>query len=155
MAPTTPLAAAVAGLGLLLAALASWGLVREVPQFWDPCQEWGIGGSDGSGSGSYTARPTDECPGVTGTSETKSGAALRLAAVFGVTIVAGALAVAAGWRKGWGLALAASVLMAAETVLLFWGLSIAFVLAALASVLFLVAALRWRRRPAATVSQPL
>lgn len=151
MAPTTILAAIVAAAGLLLAGFAVWGLWQEVPQFWDPCYEWGAGGGgDGSGTHSYSMQLTPDCPRRGATSETKAQAALRLGLVQGVTFVAGGLALAAGWRRGAGLTLAAGLLMAGEAVVLFFGLSIAFVVALAAAILLLAAAARWRRKPAAS-----
>jgi hypothetical protein len=146
MAPTTALAASVAVAGIVLAGLAAWGLALELPDFWDPCHDWGVGGGK---SGSYEVGFTPDCPTRReGSSETKAGAAIRLALVHGVTILAGAAAIVAGWRRQAVLALAAGLAMAGETVVLFLGLSIAFPVALATAVLFLVAGLRWRRAPA-------
>jgi hypothetical protein len=139
--PRTVLGACVAGVGLLLAGFAVWGLWQEAPMFWDPCQEWGI-----RSGGSHAIRPGDPCQRWSGTSETKAQAVLRLALVQGVILLAGGLAVAAGWRAAAGPALAAGLLMAGEGVVLFLGISAAFLPAVASAVLFLVAAARWRRR---------
>ncbi|MHB1262185.1 MAG: hypothetical protein ACYC2H_10785 [Thermoplasmatota archaeon] len=141
MAPTTPLAATVVASGVTLGFLAAWGLAIEVPDFWDPCMTWGMRSGD-------SLSPDDSCPSRSGASETRLEAAFRLVAVDGTGLATAVLAVWGGWVRGWKMTLAASVLMIAETVLLFFGLSFAFALTLGAGALFLVAALRWRGLPA-------
>lgn len=151
--PRTALGAAVAAVGLVLAGLAAWGLWMEVPHFWDPCYDWGVGGR---GSGSYEVGFTQECPDRReGTSETKLGAAVRLTLVHGVGLAAGGLAVVGGWRRRPLPVLVAGLLMAGETVILFLGISAAIALTLPAAVLFLTTWARWRATPPPAPSQPL
>jgi hypothetical protein len=145
----------VLAVAVLLAGLGVVGLALELPSFWDPCMSWGIGGS-GNGTHSMTLSPGDECPSASGTSETRTGAAVRLALVDGTAIVAAALAATGAWRRKAIPTAIAAFLMAGETVLLFFGLSIAFVVSLAAAILFAVAAARWRHRGgAATASDGL
>lgn len=147
--PRGPLAIAVLGVAVAFAGLAAWLIAQELPDFWDPCMGWGEAGD----SGPIIVSPDDECPTRSGTSETKLQAAGRLAAVDGSTIVASVLAGVAAWRRlAWPAAVAA-VLMTGVTVLLFFGLSIAFPLTLAVAVLYAVAAGRWRRPAPATVPE--
>jgi hypothetical protein len=69
-----------------------------------------------------------------------------MAAVFGVALAASVLAGIGAWRGSSRPMLVAAALFFAETVLLFFGLSIAFPLTLAVAILFLVAGLRWRSR---------
>jgi hypothetical protein len=131
----------VLGAAVAIAALAVVGLGREVPGFWDPCRTWGM-----RSGGSLELTPGDPCQGKSATSETRGLAALRLFLVDGVSLAAAGLAVAGAVRRRGLPLLVAGLLMATESVLLFLGLSIAFVVSLGAGVLFLAVGLRWRRK---------
>ena len=134
---------------MAFAGLAAWLIATELPDFWDPCMEWGRG----SDSGMLTVSPDDACPTRSSTSETRLQAAGRLAAVDGSTIVASVLASVAAWRRRPWPAAVAAFLMLVVSVLLVMGFSIAFPLTLAVAVLYAVAAGRWRRPRGATVSE--
>lgn len=98
--------------------------------------------------------PDDECRSRTGTSETKTGFLLRLAAVDGVVIVAGAASAAGAWRGRAALVLLAGILLAAESVLLFFGLSVGFVVTAGVAVVQFVCAAGLHRRSRRAAARP-
>lgn len=135
---------AVAG---VLAALALLLGASELPAFFDSCHSWGAGAGS-NGTTSMELRPGDACRAKSATSETKLGAALRLAAVDGTVVASSALA-AVGALRGRRLPLlVAAALMGGETLLLFLGLSAAFLVVAGAGALYLAAGLSVPRRPA-------
>lgn len=144
------LAACVVAMAVILAGLAAWLVAGELPDFWDPCHEWGAGGS-----GNLTIYPGDECPNRTYSSQTRSERAAVLASINGGTVVASVLAIVGTWRRrAWPLAVAAA-LMLGVSVLLFLGFSVAYPLTLAAAILDFVAFWRGRRRSlaAATVSE--
>ena len=68
--------------------LVSWSLSRTLPQFSDPCFQWGI-----SQRGSMHLSPRGPCRAMGGTSETKAQAVVRLTLVHGGILIASLLAV--------------------------------------------------------------
>ncbi|MBW3583081.1 MAG: hypothetical protein KY455_08285 [Euryarchaeota archaeon] len=71
-------------LGALVALSAVVSTAAAVPQFFDPCHEWGVG----SGQDDGTIALDDECPSRTGTSQTRTEAILNLVAIQGVLLLA-------------------------------------------------------------------
>lgn len=107
-ASTVPLAFAVAT------------LATSLPDFWDPCHEWGHDGG--------AISPGDGCDRVTATTETRGEVALRLALIQGTVLVACGVGLAGAWFDRRVPTAAAAVLLTLVTVPLLLGFGFAFVL---------------------------
>jgi hypothetical protein len=82
-------AVAIAILAALPALLlVTWSSSRTIPQFWDPCFQWGI-----SHRGGMYVSPGGACRAMEGTSETKAQAVVRLTLVQGGILIASLLAI--------------------------------------------------------------
>lgn len=136
----------VVGVAGALAALATLGLAAEVPEFWDPCHTWGLRSGDG-----LELAPDGPCQARTGTSETRLGAAVRLLLVDGSALAAAGLAAWGALARRPLPLLAAGAAMAAETLLLLAGLSLAFAVPLAAAALFLTVGAGLRRGEATAV----
>jgi hypothetical protein len=111
-------------------ALAAWSFSQTLPQFSDPCVQWGA-----SQPASMTVPPNGPCRSITGTSETKRQAVIRLL-LFPGGILLGSLLGLSGT-----LARRAYITMAGAGVLLLESFthSLGFLTLA-SSLLFLIAA---------------
>lgn len=137
----TVLAKAVLAAAVFLGGMALVLAASAVPAFFDPCHEWGM-----RSGGSVAIAPGDACQSRSATSETKGEAVLRMAIVFGGTIVASSLGAVGALRGLRPPLLVGAAMLFALSVLLFFGASIAFLLVLGAAVLFLVAGLQQDRR---------
>jgi hypothetical protein len=82
-------AVAIALVAVLLPVLmVSWSLSQTLPQFSDPCFQWGI-----SQRGSMHISPAGPCHAMGGTSETKAQAVVRLTLIHGGILIASLLAI--------------------------------------------------------------
>lgn len=117
-------------------AFAVGTLATEIPNFWDPCYQWG------GGSGGALSPGEGGCDGVTRTSETKAEAALGLALIHGTVLVACGVGLAGAWfDRRMAIAVAAALLTLVTIPLL---LGIAFVFTLPGAVGFWIATARPR-----------
>lgn len=107
-------------MGSLFVVLGVVGVARELPDLWDPCLTWGMN------TGSSHLAPDDSCQAKEATSETKAGFLVRLAAVPGFVAACGAVAIVGGVRQRRAWLVGSSIGFAAESIVLFLGLSAAF-----------------------------
>ena len=105
--------------------LAIWSIRQTLPRFSDPCFQWGV-----AGHAAVRIARGAPCASVSGTSETRGEAAVRLALVAGGILAAGVLAVAGACAQRPLL----PVLMLMESLQSFAWLTV------LAAALFLLAA---------------
>jgi hypothetical protein len=81
---------------LVLAGLALASVLGELPRFFDPCHTW-----DAAQASTVTLAPdATQCQGASASSESRTGAALRLVGVQGTALACAALA---AWGGLWGL----------------------------------------------------
>ena len=124
----------------LLAGVALFAVVPQIPDFWDPCLSWGA-----PSSGTMTASPDGPCSSGGSSSETRGERAAILAFIFGVPIMLSA-AVAWAARRQQGLTLvAAGVLLAVQAVPLYFLALPAFVLTWPIAALWIGSGVEWRR----------
>lgn len=133
-------AASAIPVGFAVASLAI-----EIPNFWDPCYQWG------GGSGGALSPGEGGCDGVTRTSETKTEAALRLAFIQGTVLVACGVGLAGAWFDRRVPTAVAAVLLTLVTLPLLLGLGFVFVLPG--AVGFWVAT-AWPRSPSRVEPPP-
>ncbi|HVL86871.1 MAG TPA: hypothetical protein VM681_02520 [Candidatus Thermoplasmatota archaeon] len=84
----------------LLFGLSAYGLAHDLPLFFDPCHRFGQ--RDG------ILVPTEACPRVSGSSETREQALVRIAAVQGTLLSAASLGLAGALRDRWAWAAASA-----------------------------------------------
>jgi hypothetical protein len=139
----------LAGLAALLAGgLALAGLAAQLPDFWDPCLQWG----QTSGSSVSLPGPPPCERAMRGTSETREGMALRLLLVQGGILSGVGLGLAGAAKERAALMPAGALILLAESVPLMFGGT--FVLT-LGAALLLLAAWRAVAREARPASKPL
>ncbi|HWG90003.1 MAG TPA: hypothetical protein VNZ52_04050 [Candidatus Thermoplasmatota archaeon] len=121
--------------GAALVLLALGLAYGEVARFNDPCFAYN---ADGDGDGVVRASPSEACPAVGGTSETKTEALLRLAFINGLGALAGVCAIVGALRSRSAFLAAASGLLLILTLPLLLGFGWFLTLGA--SLVFLAAA---------------